>query len=62
LASKDVLDKKLREAHKTIEEMRRKQLVVCNDIIERGRDDRQTALLNNRPEGFLNEYIFLGVI
>nr|CAD2175038.1 unnamed protein product [Meloidogyne enterolobii] len=50
LASKDVLDKKLREAHKTIEEMRRKQLVVCNDIIENGQNDRRTALLNDRPE------------
>lgn len=61
LATNDDLDKKLQEARKTIEEMRRKQLGVCNDIIEKGRNDRR-VLLNNRPEGFLNEYIFLGVI
>ncbi|CAK5090596.1 unnamed protein product [Meloidogyne enterolobii] len=30
--------------------MRRKQLVVCNDIIENGQNDRRTALLNDRPE------------
>uniref|UniRef100_A0A915MRE1 Zinc finger ZPR1-type domain-containing protein n=1 Tax=Meloidogyne javanica TaxID=6303 RepID=A0A915MRE1_MELJA len=49
LATNDDLDKKLQEARKTIEEMRRKQLVVCNDIIEKGRNDRR-VLLNNRPE------------
>uniref|UniRef100_A0A915NAY1 Uncharacterized protein n=1 Tax=Meloidogyne floridensis TaxID=298350 RepID=A0A915NAY1_9BILA len=50
LASKDDLDKKLQEARKTIEEMRRKQLVVCNDIIEKGQNDRRAALLNNNPQ------------
>nr|CAD2127525.1 unnamed protein product [Meloidogyne enterolobii] len=50
LASKADLDKKLQEARKTIEELRRKQLVLCNDIIEKGRNDRRTALLNDRPE------------
>ncbi|CAK5089957.1 unnamed protein product [Meloidogyne enterolobii] len=50
LANKADLDKKLQEACKTIEELRRKQLVLCNDIIEKGRDDRRAALLNNNPQ------------
>ncbi|CAK5090316.1 unnamed protein product [Meloidogyne enterolobii] len=50
LESKADLDKKLLEARKTIEELRRKQLVLCNDIIEKGQNDRRAALLNNNPQ------------